>query len=97
MIPCGVDPGRFQPIGACPRQRRLLAIGRLAPQKGYEVLLDALALTPAAFRPCIDIVGEGALRPVLEARIAGTSADGEPVCATVPLLGGGWQLRPARP
>ena len=32
---------------------------------------------------------------VLEARIAGTSADGSPACATVPLLGAGWQLRPA--
>lgn len=35
-------------------------------------------------------------RAVLEARIAGTSAKGEPVCATVPLLDGGWRLRPAR-
>lgn len=73
MIPCGVDPGRFRPIGDGPRRHRLLAIGRLAPQKGYDVLLDALALTPAAFRPCIDIVGEGALRPALEARIAAAS------------------------
>jgi hypothetical protein len=31
----------------------------------------------------------------LEAQIAGSGRDGEPVCATVPLLGGGWQVRPA--
>src|SRR5262249_46337362 len=29
---------------------------------------------------------------VLEARIEGTAGDGGPACATVPLLGGGWQL-----
>jgi hypothetical protein len=29
---------------------------------------------------------------VLEARIAGTGRDGGPACATVPLLGGGWNV-----
>lgn len=28
----------------------------------------------------------------LEARFAGTGRDGGPACATVPLLGGGWQI-----
>lgn len=28
----------------------------------------------------------------LEARVTGTARDGGPACATVPLLGGGWQL-----
>jgi hypothetical protein len=28
----------------------------------------------------------------LEARIAGTAADGGPACATVPLLEGGWRV-----
>lgn len=32
---------------------------------------------------------------VLEARIAGTAGDGGPVCATVPLLDGGWRVRTA--
>jgi hypothetical protein len=29
---------------------------------------------------------------VIEARIEGTARDGGPACATVPLLGGGWQI-----
>jgi len=29
---------------------------------------------------------------VIEARIGGTARDGGPACATVPLLGGGWQV-----
>lgn len=70
LVRCGVDPMRFRPNQGQPRNGRILAIGRLAPQKGYEVLLDALAALPPALRPHIDAVGEGALRPALEARIA---------------------------
>jgi hypothetical protein len=33
---------------------------------------------------------------VLEARIAGVARDGGPVCATVPLLDGGWHIAKAR-
>lgn len=32
---------------------------------------------------------------VLEARIEGTARDGGPMCATVPLLGGGWKVKRA--
>jgi glycosyltransferase involved in cell wall biosynthesis len=69
IVRCGVDPTRFRPLGDVPRNGRLLAIGRLAPQKGYEVLLDALARLPPGQRPQLDAVGEGALRPALEAQI----------------------------
>lgn len=31
----------------------------------------------------------------LEARIEGTAKDGGPMCATIPLIGGFWQLKPA--
>lgn len=68
VVPCGTDPARFRPASGA-SNGRLLAIGRLAPQKGYELLLDALAALPPMARPCIDAVGEGALRPVLETKI----------------------------
>ncbi len=32
---------------------------------------------------------------VLEAHVRGTAKDGGPLCASVPLLGGGWTLAPA--
>ncbi len=73
MVPCGIDPARFRPRPGL-SNGRLLAIGRLAPQKGYELLLDALAALPPLARPCIDAVGEGPLRPVLEQKI---DADGD--------------------
>lgn len=69
VIACGIDPQRFRARPG-PSNGRLLAVGRLAPQKGYEVLLEALASLPPEHRPIIDVVGEGALRPALEAEIA---------------------------
>jgi len=65
-IACGIDPARFRPE-AGPDNGRLLAIGRLAPQKGYGMLVRALAALPPAARPMIDVVGEGPLRDAIEA------------------------------
>lgn len=59
---CGVDPSRFRPSGAADHGR-LLTIGRLAPQKGYAALLQALAALPEERRPVVDVVGDGPLRP----------------------------------
>lgn len=61
LVPCGVDPARFRPLPDAARNGRLLAVGRLAPQKGYEVLLAALAALPAGRRPMVDAVGAGEL------------------------------------
>jgi len=61
VIPCGVDPCRFHPADGAPRTARLLAIGRLVEQKGYETLLAALAALAEERRPGIDIVGAGPL------------------------------------
>lgn len=66
---CGVEPARFRPVSG-PDNGRLLAIGRLAPQKGYGVLLEALARLPAETRPHLDVVGEGPLRAEISGRIA---------------------------
>jgi glycosyltransferase involved in cell wall biosynthesis len=67
-IPNGVDTQRFSP-GDRATQRsgpvELLFVGRLAKQKGLDVLLDALHLLPnAAWR--LRIVGDGPERAALE-------------------------------
>lgn len=41
VIPNGVDPGRFAPHPGGPGNR-VLAVGRRVPQKGFDVLLEAL-------------------------------------------------------
>ena len=63
---CGIDPDLFSPA-AGPRNGRLLAIGRLAEQKGYPVRLEALALIPAQRRPVVDVIGTGPLQDELKA------------------------------
>ncbi len=53
VIPNGVDVDRFGPHPGGPGNR-VLAIGRRVPQKGFDVLLDAL---PAGFT--LQVAGEG--------------------------------------
>lgn len=63
----GVDPGEFD--GVEPERRPapyLLAVGRLAPQKGFDVLLDALAA--ATHIPSLVIAGGGPERDALLAQ-----------------------------
>lgn len=61
------------PPPAVPRAegRRLTAVGRLVPQKGFDLLIDAFAAVCNAHPEwSLVIWGEGGERPALEARIA---------------------------
>jgi glycosyltransferase involved in cell wall biosynthesis len=69
LVPHGVDLDRFRPVDRCSRRElRVLAVGRLVPKKGFDVLIDAVA----ALRPDVTlrIVGDGPEREPLTARIA---------------------------
>lgn len=69
IAPAGVDPA-FSPGGSRTPQPSVLAVGRLAPVKRFDLLLEQFARThqrvPAA---TLTIVGEGPERNRLEARI----------------------------
>ena len=66
VAPMPVATELFAPDPQVTRQRRLLVVGRLMPQKGIDLLLEALALLPSDIG--LDIVGDGPDRAVLEAR-----------------------------
>nr|WP_218860810.1 glycosyltransferase family 4 protein [Petropleomorpha daqingensis] len=48
----------------------VVAVGRLHPQKGYDVLLDAVARWAGVVDPLVVIAGDGPLQEELSARIA---------------------------
>lgn len=50
-----------------------LSIGKLQPEKGHDILIEAVFLLPPELRPTVLIVGEGYLRPRLEERISALS------------------------
>jgi glycosyltransferase involved in cell wall biosynthesis len=69
VVHCGVDLDRYHSrpaIGAQPATVELLAVGRLSPEKGQLVLLDAFAEVRKQLPPVhLTIVGDGPLRDEL--------------------------------
>ena len=71
IVPMGVDTTVFKPISSEKQRqgniRRILFVGRLVEKKGANVLLRAISLLPEEIRSGIrvDIVGDGAEKPVL--------------------------------
>jgi colanic acid/amylovoran biosynthesis glycosyltransferase len=72
VVHAGIESGRYP---ARPRdlsgERRLRAVcvATLQEKKGHAVLLDALAGEPRLARLDVELVGDGELRPPLEARV----------------------------
>jgi len=87
VIHNGSDLGRFDPAARPPARLKtglgfgeddavVLVVGRLEPQKGHRILLDAMPLVHRACpRARLVCVGEGALRQELEARVAALGLD----------------------
>jgi len=78
VVHCGIEPGRFSAPAALPAGGpHLVAIGRLSAQKGFALLIEALALAaPALPGLHLTLVGDGPLRSGLERAIAGAGLQG---------------------
>lgn len=69
VVHCGLDLDAFTPISAEPGPPRLVAVGRLAEQKGFGLLVPAL-IAARAVHPdlTLTLVGDGPLRGAIEAQ-----------------------------
>lgn len=64
-MPVGTD--RLGTPTPAPADGPVVAVGRLMAEKGFDVLIEAVALMPPAERPEVAIVGDGPDRALLEA------------------------------
>lgn len=72
-VPLGIDPGEFAPRRATPTsvQTNVLCVGRLSPEKGQAILLEAIsALTAEGVAVHLTLVGDGPDRQWLQSRAA---------------------------
>jgi glycosyltransferase involved in cell wall biosynthesis len=68
VVRCGVEPAAYEDVGEPPAGRpRVLCVGRLVPEKGQSVLLEAFArLTERGVAAELELVGYGPSRERLE-------------------------------
>ncbi len=79
VVPNVVDTDRFHPNGAPPSSgtRRLIGVGNLYEAKGWDVLLDAVAILRDRDRDFrLDLYGGGVLQQQLESQVARLGLEG---------------------
>jgi glycogen(starch) synthase len=70
VIPNSYDDRTFRKLPGLARDRDLIFVGRLMPEKGVHVLLDALVLLRAeGLRPRLSVVGLGEYADALNAKV----------------------------
>lgn len=68
VVHCGIEPAVFPAPAPLPKgPLQLVAIGRMAEQKGFGLLVEAMAMVPEVR---LALVGDGPFRPALQAQIA---------------------------
>lgn len=72
VVHCGIEPWRFPDAAPLPTGGpHLVAIGRLAEQKGFPLLIDAIAIARETLPDLhLTLVGDGPLRDALTAQTA---------------------------
>ncbi len=72
VVRCGVNPDTYPAALPLPEgPPHLIAIGRLVEQKGFPLLVEAMAQTAADLPDLhLTVLGDGPFRPLLEAQIA---------------------------
>lgn len=85
VVHCGIDPSAFPAIAPPPEGMRVVAIGRMAEQKGFHILIAAMARLRTRLPELrLVLVGDGEMRAALEQAIAAEGLAGRITLA-------GWQ------
>ncbi|WP_028913571.1 glycosyltransferase family 4 protein [Pseudorhodobacter ferrugineus] len=86
VVHCGIEPEKFTAAIAPPTGGpHVVAIGRLAEQKGFSLLIKAVSLAITSHPDLhLTLVGDGPMRPEIEALIAANGLSGNVTLA-------GWQ------
>jgi len=72
VVHCGIDPASFRPQARAertsPERLTILCVGRLVPEKGHALLIEAFSLLPPELAPGVRLViaGDGPERRALE-------------------------------
>ena len=90
VVPMPVGLDRVGPATPLPAEGLVLAVGRLMAEKGFDVLIEAVALMDAAERPEVVIVGDGPDRALLEALALRRGVEVAFVGSVSPGEMGGW-------
>lgn len=90
VVPMPVGLDRVGPATPVPAEGPVLAVGRLMAEKGFDVLIEAVALMDAAERPDVVIVGDGPDRALLEALALRRGVEVAFVGSVSPGEMGGW-------
>ncbi|MEH0111346.1 glycosyltransferase [Tersicoccus sp. MR15.9] len=69
----GIDAAKYEQLAGeeleVPEHPTVLFVGRLAQEKHVDVLIEAVAKLPAELGTRLEIVGDGEVRPALEAKV----------------------------
>jgi glycosyltransferase involved in cell wall biosynthesis len=79
VVHCSIETERFAAPPAIPDSvgPHLVAIGRMAPQKGFALLIEAMALAASELPELtLTLVGDGPLRAPLQAAVTARGLDG---------------------
>lgn len=90
-MPVGTD--RLGPATPTPADGPVVAVGRLMAEKGFDVLIEAVALMDEAQRPEVVIVGDGPDRALLEALALRRDVSATLAGAVAPSEIGDWYRR----
>ena len=90
-MPVGSD--RLGAPTPAPADGPVVGVGRLMAEKGFDVLIEAVALMPAQERPELVIVGDGPDRALLEALALRRGVSATFTGAVAPSEIGGWYRR----